>query len=244
MRSNSQWFEDFITRSTYHSNAIEGSTLSFADTYAILWNDSSMKVSATARELYDVINHKYALQIALQTPHEQLTERLIKDIAIQINKNINDIDGYRKTQVYIRSSEYIPPKASEINQLMQQLLYNHTHTMYDSVFEKEAAFHITFEHIHPFVDGNGRTGRILLNRALIAAGVAPIVIPVESKRIYLESIESYDTKGLAKLIESLSAQEMLRMKEQAQSQEEFEAGIPSASKINKKVSDIFNNKQN
>ncbi|WP_294516584.1 Fic family protein [Atopobium minutum] len=215
MHTNSLWFEDFITRFTYHSNAIEGSTLSFADTYAILWNDNSMKVNATARELYDAINHKYALQIALQKPYEELTERLIKDIAIQINKNINDIDGYRKTQVYIRSSEYVPPKASEINQLMQQLLYNHVHTVYDSIFEKEAAFHITFEHIHPFVDGNGRTGRILLNRVLIAAKVAPIVIPVESKSSYLEAIETYDTQGLAKLIESLSVQEKLRMKEQA-----------------------------
>ena len=98
---------------------------------------------------------------------------------------------------------------------MQQLLYNHVHTVYDSIFEKEAAFHITFEHIHPFVDGNGRTGRILLNRALIAAKVAPIVIPVESKSSYLEAIETYDTQGLAKLIESLSVQEKLRMKEQA-----------------------------
>ncbi len=64
MRDHQAYFEDYVTRSTYHSNAIEGSTLSYAETYAILWNDNSMKVTATARELYEVINHKYALGVA------------------------------------------------------------------------------------------------------------------------------------------------------------------------------------
>lgn len=60
MRDHQAYFEDYVTRSTYHSNAIEGSTLSFAETYAILWNDNTLKVTATARELYEAINHKYA----------------------------------------------------------------------------------------------------------------------------------------------------------------------------------------
>ena len=64
MRDHQAYFEDYVTRSTYHSNAIEGSTLSFAETYAILWNDNTLKVTATARELYEAINHKYALATA------------------------------------------------------------------------------------------------------------------------------------------------------------------------------------
>lgn len=64
MREHRTYFEDFVTRSTYHSNAIEGNTLSYAETYAILFNDNSMKVTATARELYEAINHKYALSRA------------------------------------------------------------------------------------------------------------------------------------------------------------------------------------
>ena len=55
MRDHQAYFEDYVTRSTYHSNAIEGSTLSFAETYAILWNDNTLKVTATARELYVII---------------------------------------------------------------------------------------------------------------------------------------------------------------------------------------------
>lgn len=64
MREHRIYFEDFVTRGTYHSNAIEGNTLSYAETYAILFNDNSMKVTATARELYEAINHKYALSRA------------------------------------------------------------------------------------------------------------------------------------------------------------------------------------
>lgn len=56
MREHRTYFEDFVTRGTYHSNAIEGNTLSYAETYAILFNDNSMKVTATARELYEAIN--------------------------------------------------------------------------------------------------------------------------------------------------------------------------------------------
>ena len=95
MRGNRAYFEDFITRSTYHSNAIEGSTLSYAETYAILWNDNSLQVTATARELYEAINHKYALSLALEEMQVPLSERLVKRIAQAINKNINEIGGYR-----------------------------------------------------------------------------------------------------------------------------------------------------
>ena len=93
MRGNRAYFEDFITRSTYHSNAIEGSTLSYAETYAILWNDNSLQVTATARELYEAINHKYALSLALEDMQAPLSERLVKEIARAINKNINEIGG-------------------------------------------------------------------------------------------------------------------------------------------------------
>ena len=102
MRDHQAYFEDYVTRSTYHSNAIEGSTLSYAETYAILWNDNSMKVTATARELYEAINHKYALGVATGELSTSLSERLIKDIAQGINRNISEVDDYRRVQVVIR----------------------------------------------------------------------------------------------------------------------------------------------
>ena len=171
MRGNRAYFEDFITRSTYHSNAIEGSTLSYAETYAILWNDNSLQVTATARELYEAINHKYALSLALEEMQVPLSERLVKRIAQAINKNINEIGGYRTISVLIRGAEHLPPKPNQVNQLMMQLVHEYNHADDVDPYLREARFHIRFERIHPFEDGNGRTGRILVNRGLLQAGL-------------------------------------------------------------------------
>ena len=181
MRDHQAYFEDYVTRSTYHSNAIEGSTLSYAETYAILWNDNSMKVTATARELYEAINHKYALGVATGELSASLSERLIKDIAQGINRNISEVDDYRRVQVVIRGAEHMPPAPNQVNQLMMQLVWEYNHDEGEDPFLREAKFHIRFERIHPFEDGNGRTGRILINRGLMRAGLAPVVIPVEER---------------------------------------------------------------
>ena len=97
INSNFSYFQDFISRSTYHSNAIEGNTLSYAETYAILWNDNSFKVSAEPREWYEATNHKYALSYVIESAaaKEDLTEAFIQKVGIMINKNIKEIDGYR-----------------------------------------------------------------------------------------------------------------------------------------------------
>lgn len=213
LKSNRAYFEDFITRSTYHSNAIEGSTLSFPETYAILWNDNSMSIKATARELYDAINHKYALSLALDDGSVELRESLIKAIAEQINKSVNDISGYRRVQVMIRGAEHIPPAPQQVVSLMMELVYAYDLDIRGGrdPFEREAEFHIRFERIHPFEDGNGRTGRILLNRGLLLSDVAPAVISIDDRAHYLDLIEHQDVAGLAGLLRRLSEAEAERI---------------------------------
>lgn len=213
LKSNRAYFEDFITRSTYHSNAIEGSTLSFPETYAILWNDNSMSIKATARELSDAINHKYALSLALDDDSVELRESLIKAIAEQINKNINDISGYRRVQVMIRGAEHIPSAPQQVVSLMMELVYAYNLDIRGGrdPFEREAEFHIRFERIHPFEDGNGRTGRILLNRGLLLSDVAPAVISIDDRAHYLDLIGHQDVAGMAGLLRRLSEAEAERI---------------------------------
>lgn len=216
MRDHQAYFEDYVTRSTYHSNAIEGNTLSYAETYAILWNDNSLKVTATARELYETINHKYALGTASKDLDADLTERLVKDIARDINRNISGIDDYRHVQVMIRGAEHMPPAANQVNQLMMQLIWEYNHDETADSFLREARFHIRFERIHPFEDGNGRTGRILVNRGLMRAGLAPAVIPLEERAAYMDLLARGDYEGMAAMLRRLSEAEAERMEQFAE----------------------------
>lgn len=211
IRANRPCFEDFITRSTYHSNAIEGNTLSFAETYAILFNDNSMPIKATARELYEAINHKYAIDYLFRHMDEPLTEKMVKDLAQIINKNINEISGYRTGPVFIRGAEHIPPAPQMVPQQMMYFVYNYNHTEYSTPYQRAAASHIEFERIHPFSDGNGRTGRLLVNYELIKNGLAPVVIPFELRGKYMELLAECNTSGLAGMFQTLSVREQERM---------------------------------
>ena len=151
--SNNEYLQDLITRSTYHSNAIEGSTLTYAETYAILYNDNSFKIEGKEpREIYEAINHKKALELVFSNLKNDngFDERFIKNLNETINKDIKDTEGYRSVQVFIQGSEHIPPEPEKIPNLMMYFVYNYNHDEQD-IFTKIARYHIEFEKIHPFV---------------------------------------------------------------------------------------------
>ncbi|MCW6659890.1 Fic family protein [Aerococcaceae bacterium NML191292] len=208
---NNDYFEDFITRATYHSNAIEGSTLSYAETYAILFNDNSLTITSTARELYEAINHKYALNYVLRHIDTELDEKFIKEIARIINRNIQEISGYRTQSVIIRGAEHLPPPPHEVPTRMMYYVYNYHHTHYNTIFEKIAEQHILFEQIHPFADGNGRTGRLIMNFELIKNELPPLVIEKEFRTKYFEFLSKADVKGLADFIQVTVEKEQQRI---------------------------------
>lgn len=208
---NQEYFEDFITRSTYHSNSIEGNTLSYGETYALLFNKEDFKIHAQPREIYEAINHKYALDYVLRHLDEELSEQMIIEVARRINKNINDISGYRTSPVFIRGAEHIPPGPAELRQSMMYLVHNHKNTEYKNIYERCADFHIGFERIHPFSDGNGRTGRILVNYILLKNNEIPVVIPKETRSEYFKMIADRDVPGLADFFRNLQAEERERM---------------------------------
>ena len=203
IKSSPDHLRNFITRCTYHSNGIEGNTLSYAETYAIIFNDNSFKVNAQPREIYEAINHKYALGCVLDNLNEELTENFIKKLGIMINKNINEIDGFRTSQVFINGADHIPPAPEQIHQKMMYFVYNYNHTVYESIFEKAAAAHIEFEQIHPFSDGNGRTGRLLINYELLKNNLPPVIIPKDSRAEYFKHIADYDISGLSEMFKEL-----------------------------------------
>ena len=185
---NQNYLEDLITRSTYHSNAIEGSTLTYAETYAILYNDNSFKISdKEPREIYEAINHKKALELVFNKlkSNEDFSESFIKNLNEIINRDIKNAEGYRNVQVFIQGSEHIPPEPQKIPNLMMYYIYNYNHDE-QNIFNKIARYHIEFERIHPFEDGNGRTGRLLINYELLKNNLPPVVITKEDRIKYFE----------------------------------------------------------
>lgn len=212
--NNKDYLEDLITRSTYHSNAIEGSTLTYAETYAILYNDNSFKIEGKEpREIYEAINHKKALELVFKNlqNNEEFDERFIKILNETINRDIKDTEGYRTVQVFIQGSEYIPPEPEKVPNLMMYYIYNYNHDEQD-IFSKIAGYHIEFERIHPFEDGNGRTGRLLINYELLKNNLPPVVIEKDDRIKYFEFLRNTDNTGLAKWLKDLSSREEERMK--------------------------------
>ncbi len=149
-------------------------------------------------------NHKYALGYVIESAaaKQDLTEALIQKIGIMINKNIKEIDGYRKVAVIIKGAEYLPPAPNMVKQSMLYFIDNYNNTQYNSIFEKIAINHIRFEQIHPFEDGNGRTGRLLINFELLKNNIAPIVIPKEERTKYFNYLSNNDYNSLSSILKN------------------------------------------
>lgn len=212
--NNKNYLEDLITRSTYHSNAIEGSTLTYAETYAILYNDNSFKIEGKEpMEIYEAINHKSALELVFKNlkNNDGFDERFIKKLNETINRNIKETEGFRTVKVFIQGSEYIPPETEKVPNLMNYFVYNYNNDEQE-IFNKIARYHIELEKIHPFEDGNGRTGRLLINYELLKNNLPPVVISKDDRVKYFEFLRNNDGIGLAHWLRDLSNAEEERMK--------------------------------
>lgn len=110
---------------------------------------------------------------------------------------------------YVNHRKYHSDKKDKYR--MMYFVYNYNHTEFDSIYQKLAQMHLQFERIHPFEDGNGRTGRLLLNYELIKNNLAPVVIPKEQRSTYFEMIGNNDSTALEEFLKKLSCEEPERI---------------------------------
>lgn len=177
--------DQFYLSLTYNSNRIEGSTLSEDETAAILFENAALSNKSLVEHL-EVKNHQASLEYLFQHLTEKLplNEKLILKLhgilmnAIQLDAGAYRNHGVRIVGTYVPTANYL-----KIPELMAKLVQDINHKHRD-VIARIANIHSRFEKIHPFSDGNGRVGRLLMQAMALRLNLAPIVVLQEKKRLY------------------------------------------------------------
>ncbi|CAI9000293.1 MULTISPECIES: Fic family protein [Priestia] len=197
--------EKLLLEWTYNTNAIEGNTLTMNETKVVL--EGITVGGKTMREHLEVINHRDAIAYVEEIVQkgEPLTEWQIKNLHRLVLKGIDDeyAGVYRDQQVFIAGAKHTPPAPYLIKEQMEQLIkwYENEAQKLHPV-ERGAMLHAIFVGIHPFIDGNGRTSRLLLNLELMKAGFPAVVIKVENRLAYYEALDkSHTTKNYQDFIQ-------------------------------------------
>ncbi|WJY27545.1 MULTISPECIES: Fic family protein [Sporosarcina] len=183
---------------TYNSNAIEGNTLTINETKVVL--EGITVGGKTLREHLEVINHRDAIQYVeeIVRNEEPLSEWQIKNLHRLVLKGIHEEHAgvYRKEQVFISGANHRPPAHFLIQEEMEQLLrWYETEGTHLHPVERGAMLHALFVGIHPFIDGNGRTSRLLLNLEIMKEGFPAVVIKVSNRLAYYEALDKAHTTG-------------------------------------------------
>ncbi len=209
--------EEFMIDYTYNSNAIEGSTLTLEETALVLKEGVTVGGKPLKHHL-EAIGHRDAYYYVedLVKNKTAVSERVIKDIhALVLMDRQTDKGVYRS--VPVRVGAFYPCQPYEVPIKMEQLMEDYNDELQAlHVVERAAVFHLRFETIHPFIDGNGRVGRLLLNLELMKAGLPPVNVKFTDRARYYSCFSRYnendgDTSKLTALIEEYAVCELKRV---------------------------------
>lgn len=197
--------EEFIVEYTYNSNAIEGNTLTLRETDMVLRGLTIAQ--KPLKDHMEAVGHKEAFDYISQLVKEKvpISESIIKQIHFLVLADKRDDRGvYRRVPVRIMGAQHEPVQPYLIEPKMEQLLIDFAESK-EHIITKLARFHIEFEGIHPFIDGNGRTGRLLVNLELMKAGYPPIDIKFADRIAYYNAFDEYYVKHNLSAMEKLFA---------------------------------------
>lgn len=197
--------EEFIVEYTYNSNAIEGNTLTLRETDMVLRGLTIDK--KPLKDHLEAVGHKEAFEFVSELVKDniQMSERIIKQIHYLVLADKKDDRGvYRRVPVRIMGAQNEPVQPYHIQPKMEQLMVDFAEST-EHIVTKLARFHIEFESIHPFIDGNGRTGRLLVNLELMKAGFPPIDIKFTDRILYYNAFDEYHVNHNLSAMEKLFA---------------------------------------
>ncbi len=196
-----------IPESVYNSNAIENSTLTLKETERILL-DMEVSRDVSLREVYEAKNLARVISyIRGKSKDGKIDKDLILFLHKMLINEINDnIAGrFRKPGEYVRVGTHIAPPPEQIETILDSILLEYTSNFSSYFLEKIASFHLNFENIHPFNDGNGRIGRSLVCFQLQLLGFPIIIIRDREKKDYYEAFSDYRDKKSTKRMEKIIA---------------------------------------
>lgn len=197
--------EEFTIEYTYNSNAIEGNTLTLRETDMVLRGLTIAQ--KPLKDHMEAVGHKEAFDFVQELVQnaEPISERIIKQIHYLVLADKKEDRGvYRRVPVRIMGAAHEPVQPYLIAPQMEQLIERYASSS-EHIITKLAQFHIDFEGIHPFIDGNGRTGRLLVNLELMKAGFPPIDIKFTDRLAYYNAFDEYHISHTPSAMENIFA---------------------------------------
>ena len=196
-----------VAEQVYNSNAIENSTLTLEETEKILLQiDLDRFISE--REIFEAKNlARVVSYIEKRAKEQELALPVILSLHKMLISNIrDDIAGrFRKDKEYVRVGSHIAPAPQEILERLENMLAEYNASSHESIVKRIARLHLSFEYTHPFIDGNGRIGRVLNNYLLIREGFVPINIKFIDRKKYYNAFKEFEEKGNTKIMEDIVA---------------------------------------
>jgi len=197
--------ETEVAEQVYNSNAIENSTLSLEETEKILLKiDLDRYISE--REIFEAKNlARVVSYIDMKAKEQELNLDVILLLHKMLISNIrDDVAGrFRKDDEWVRVGNHIAVNPKEVLIRLEKMMAEYNASSHENIIKRIARLHLTFEHIHPFVDGNGRIGRVVNNYILIREGYVPINIKFIDRKLYYEAFREFDSGGSTKMMEDI-----------------------------------------
>lgn len=197
--------ESELSESVFNSNAIENSTLTLKETERILL-ELEISRNVSVREVFEAKNLAQVMEYSKgKASSTELSSDLIQLLHRMLISNINEsIAGrFRTAGEYVRVGSHIAPAPEQVEKMITAILLEYSAEMEQYFIDKIARFHLAFETIHPFCDGNGRMGRVLINYQLMRSGFPAIIIRDKEKQVYYRSFDEYHNSGKTRTMEKV-----------------------------------------
>ncbi len=200
-----------IPESVYNSNAIENSTLTLDETERILL-EQTLAREVSVREVYEAKNLARVTEYKrARAEDSELDEELILLLHRMLIGGIDDaIAGrFRRQGEYVRVGMHIAPAPEHVERMMENILITYSSDLDSYCLDKIARFHLDFETIHPFCDGNGRIGRVIINFQLLQLGLPRLIVRNSEKETYYRAFGDYRDRRTTRTMENIHSLALL-----------------------------------